>query len=203
VTAVDGTLPPGQIWGKRFVIYAALGIPKVDPRSWRLGVDGLVENHLEYTYDQLVAMPQTSYARSFYCVTKWSIKDVRWEGLPLRSLVAPAKVKPEARWIMFHCVDGYTAPVPAEDALKEDALLAFKINGRPLSAEQGFPARPFLPSLYGWKSAKWVNRIELLPEYRDGYWEQYGYHERGDVWSEERFKGHVGVAVKRTAFGTA
>jgi DMSO/TMAO reductase YedYZ molybdopterin-dependent catalytic subunit len=203
VTGVDRTLPPGQVWGKRFVIYAALGIPKVDPQSWKLRVDGLVENQLEYTYDQLVALPHLIYVRPFFCVTKWSVKDVQWEGVPLQGVVAPAKVKTEAKWVMFHCVDGYAAPVPAEDALREDALLAFKINGKPLSAEQGFPARPFMPSLYGWKSAKWVNRIELLPEYADGYWEEYGYHERGDVWNEERFKGHFGVAVKRTAFGTA
>jgi DMSO/TMAO reductase YedYZ molybdopterin-dependent catalytic subunit len=203
VTVVDEGLPPGQVWGKRFVIYAALGIPKVDSQHWKLRVDGLVENNLEYTYDQLTAMPQTSYVKPFYCVTKWSIKDVMWEGLPLRGLMAPAMVKPEAGWVMFHCVDGYTVPVPAAEALREDALLAFKINGKPLSPEQGFPARPFFPSLYGWKSAKWVNRIEFLQDYRDGYWEQYGYHERADVWSEERFKGHVGVAVRRTAFGTA
>jgi DMSO/TMAO reductase YedYZ molybdopterin-dependent catalytic subunit len=137
------------------------------------------------------------------CVTRWSIKDVAWEGLLIKDLLAPAGVNPNASWLMFHCVDGYTAPVPLEDALKEDSILAFKLNGKPLSAEQGFPARPFIPGLYAWKSAKWVNRMELLPDYRDGYWETYGYHERADVWEEERFKGHKGTPVKRRAFGTA
>jgi DMSO/TMAO reductase YedYZ molybdopterin-dependent catalytic subunit len=137
------------------------------------------------------------------CVTRWSIKDVAWEGLQLRKLIEPAGVSPEASWLMFHCADGYTAPVPLEDALKEDSILAFKLNGKPLSAEQGFPARPFIPGLYAWKSAKWVNRMELLPDYSDGYWETYGYHERADVWEEERFKGHKGTPVKRRAFGTA
>ena len=137
------------------------------------------------------------------CVTRWSIKDVAWEGLLIRDLLAPAGVNPDASWLMFHCVDGYTAPVPLEDALKEDSILAFKLNGRPLSADQGFPARPFIPGLYAWKSAKWVNRMELLPDYRDGYWETYGYHERADVWEEERFKGHKGTPLKRKAFGTA
>jgi len=199
----EEALPPNQVWGKKFVIYAALGIPRVNSQQWKLRVDGLVNTPLEYTYDQLVSRPQNSLVRSFDCVTRWSIKDVAWEGLLIRDLLAPAGVSPDASWLMFHCVDGYTAPVPLEDALKEDSILAFKLNGKPLSAEQGFPARPFIPGLYAWKSAKWVNRMELLPDYRDGYWETYGYHERADVWEEERFKGHKGTPVKRRAFGTA
>ena len=137
------------------------------------------------------------------CVTKWSIKDAQWEGVSIKGLLEQAGVHPDATWVMFHCMDGYTTPVPLEEAMKDDALLAFKINGRPLSAEQGFPARPFFPSLYGWKSAKWVNTMELIPKYQDGYWEMYGYHERADVWEEERFKGGWGKAVLRRAFGTA
>ena len=199
----ESALPPNQVWGKRFVIYAALGIPRVDPQQWKLRVDGLVKSPVEYTYDQLVSQPQNNLVRSFDCVTRWSIKDVAWEGLLIKDLLAPAGVAPGATWLMFHCVDGYTTPVPLEDALKEDSILAFKLNGKPLSAEQGFPARPFIPGLYAWKSAKWVNGMELLQDYRDGYWETYGYHERGDVWEEERFKGHKGTPVKRRAFGTA
>jgi DMSO/TMAO reductase YedYZ molybdopterin-dependent catalytic subunit len=196
-------LPPGQVWGKKFVIYAALGIPRINPNDWKLKVDGLVENPIEYTYDQLTSMPQTSYVKSAHCVTRWSIKDVQWEGLPIMSLLRPARIKSEAKWLMFHCAEGYSAPVPLDEALRDDAILAFKLNGKPLSAEQGFPARPFLPNLYLWKSAKWVNRMELIPGYSDGYWEMYGYHERANIWEEERFKGHVGKAVQRRAFGTA
>jgi len=199
----EAALPPNQVWGKKFVVYAALGIPHVDPQQWKLRVDGLVNSPVEYSYDQLVTRPQNSLVRSLHCVTRWSIENVAWEGLLIKDLVASAGVSADASWLMFHCVDGYTAPVPLEDALKEDSILAFKLNGKPLSAEQGFPARPFIPGLYAWKSAKWVNRMELLPDYRDGYWETYGYHERADVWEEERFKGHSGTPVKRRAFGTA
>ncbi len=137
------------------------------------------------------------------CVTKWTIEHVDWEGVPISELAMRAGASPEAKWVMFHCVDGYTAPVPVEDALNENAIVAFKINGRPLSRDQGFPARPFMPELYGWKSAKWLNRIEFMRDYKDGYWEMYGYHERGNIWDEERFKGHTGKHSKRTAIGTA
>ena len=199
----EGALPPKQFWGKKFVIYAALGIPKVDPDQWRLTVDGLVTSPQEYTYAQLTALPQDTNVRSFHCVTRWSIKDAAWEGVLLNKLLSPAGVSADAKWLMFHCADGYSAPVPLEDALRDDSILAFKLNGTPLSAEQGFPARPFIPGLYAWKSAKWVNRMELMADYRDGYWEMYGYHERADIWEEERFKGHKGTPVKRRAFGTA
>jgi len=185
------------------VIYAALGVPRIDPKQWRLKVDGLVSTPLEYTYDQMTSIPQDNLTRSFHCVTRWSIKDVAWEGLQLRKLLEPAGIAQDADWLMFHCADGYSAPAPLEDALMDDSILAFKLNGRPLSAEQGFPARPFIPGLYAWKSAKWVNRMELIEGYRDGYWENYGYHERADVWEEERFKGHSGTPVKRRAIGTA
>jgi DMSO/TMAO reductase YedYZ molybdopterin-dependent catalytic subunit len=140
------------------------------------------------------------------CVTSWSIEKPLWEGVPIKYLADAAGVKPEASWVMFHCYDGYTAPIPVEDALMEDSIVALKMNGRPLSAEQGFPARPFMPHLYGWKSAKWLGKIEFIPEYVDGYWEGYGYHERGDVNEEERFKGAKGQGGKhfaRRAFGTA
>jgi DMSO/TMAO reductase YedYZ molybdopterin-dependent catalytic subunit len=85
----------------------------------------------------------------------------------------------------------------------EDSIIAFQMNGRPIPQQQGFPARPFIPQLYGWKSAKWLTEIEFMPEYKDGYWEAYGYNERGDIWEEERFKGHMGKHSKRRSLGTA
>jgi DMSO/TMAO reductase YedYZ molybdopterin-dependent catalytic subunit len=197
-------LPPGQVWGKKFVIYAAMGVQHVDPAKWRLEVTGLVKTPLIFGYDEFMSLPMRSYSKTFSCVTSWSIERPLWEGVPIKYLADAAQVKPEAKWVMFHCYDGYTAPIPVEDALHEDSIVALKMNGRPLSAEQGFPARPFMPHLYGWKSAKWLGKIEFIAEYADGYWEAYGYHERGDIYEEERFKGSGGGKhYARRAFGTA
>lgn len=195
-------LPPGQVWGKKWVIYAFNGIPNVTAAEWRMKVTGLVERPLEYTYEEFNKLQMKSYVKSFHCVTRWSIERPMWEGVPIKHLADMAGVKPEATWVMFHCYDGYTAPIPLEDALREDSIVALKMNGSPLLKEQGFPARPFMPHLYGWKSAKWLKEIEFIPEYSDGYWEMYGYHERADVDSEERFKGDGYKPVKRRAFGT-
>jgi DMSO/TMAO reductase YedYZ molybdopterin-dependent catalytic subunit len=197
-------LAPGQFWGRKFVIYAASGIPKVDVSKWTLRVTGLVENPLRYTYEEFNRLPMKNEIHSAQCVTKWSIENPLWEGVSIKMLADAAKVKPEATWVMFHCLDGYTAPVPLEDALREDSIVALRMNGKPLLPEQGFPARPFLPDLYLWKSAKWLDEIEFISEYRDGYWEMYGYHERGNIWAEERFKGDGNYKpVPRRAFGTA
>src|SRR2546422_10335127 len=194
--------PPGQHWSPKWIIYAALDIQKIDAAKWHLKVTGLVEKPLDYSYEAFLALPMKKYVKDFQCVTGWGIKNPEWEGVPIKYLADAAGVKKEATWVMFHCADGYSAPVPLEDALNEDAIVALRLNGKPLVAGQGFPARPFFPQLYGWKSAKWLTEIEFIPVYKDGYWEMYGYHERADVWNEERFKGGSGKHLRRRAFGT-
>ncbi len=202
VNPMQTTTPQGQTFAKRWAIYAALGVPKVTLEDWRLHTKGLAERELNLTFHELEKLPQVQLTRSFHCVTQWSIKDVVWEGVAFRELAKLTGVKPDAKWVMFHCADGYTAPVPLEDAMVADSLIAFKLNGKPLSERQGFPARPLIPQLYGWKSAKWLTEIEFLPEYEDGYWETYSYHERGNVWDEERFKGQGGKHVRHRGLGT-
>jgi len=179
---------PGQFYAKRFALYSALGVPKITLEDWRLSISGLVEKELELSFEELQRLPRVELTRDFHCVTQWSIKDVVWEGVRFRELARLATVRPEAKWVMFHCMDGYTTPVPIEDAMTEDSLIAFKMNNGPIPVEQGFPARPFIPHLYAWKSAKWLTKIEFMEDYEDGYWEARGYHERGKVADEERFK---------------
>jgi len=181
-------MAPGQFYAKRFALYSALGVPKITLESWRLSITGLVEKELNLSFEELQRLPQVELTRDFHCVTQWSIKDVVWEGVRFRELARLATVRPEAKWVMFHCADGYTTPVPIEDAMTEDSLIAFKMNDGPIPVEQGFPARPFIPHLYAWKSAKWLMKIEFMKDYEDGYWEARGYHERGNVADEERLK---------------
>jgi DMSO/TMAO reductase YedYZ molybdopterin-dependent catalytic subunit len=196
------TVPSGQTFAKRWAIYAALGVPDIKLETWSLSTKGLVEKKLNLSFDDLQKLPQVKLTRDFHCVTSWSIRDVVWEGVAFRELAELTRVKPEAKWVVFHCADGYTAPVPFEDAMVEDSLIAFKMNGKPIPTQQGFPARPFIPHLYGWKSAKWLTAIEFLADYEDGYWENFGYHERGNIWDEERFKGQGGKHVRHRGLGT-
>jgi DMSO/TMAO reductase YedYZ molybdopterin-dependent catalytic subunit len=199
---VAATVPPGQTFAKRWAIYAALGVPEIKLETWRLSTTGLVEKELSLSFDDLQKLPQVKLTRSFNCVTSWSIRDVIWEGVAFRDVAKMTVVKPEAEWVMFQCADGYTAPVPLDDAMVEDSLIAFKMNGKPIPIQQGYPARPFIPHLYGWKSAKWLSGIEFMKGYQDGYWENFGYHERGDVMFEERFKGKWGKHVRHKGLGS-
>ena len=196
------TTPAGQTFARRWAIYAAFGVPKLDIKSWRLNTKGLVNKPLTLSFEDLEKLPQAKLTKDFHCVTSWSIKDVVWEGVPFAEFAKLTSVKKDAQWVMFHCADGYTAPVPLEDAMVEGSLIALKMNGKPIPVQQGFPARPFIPHLYGWKSAKWLTDVEFLPKYEDGYWERYGYHERGNVWDEERFKGQGGKHVRHKGLGT-
>lgn len=195
-------VPPGQSFARRWAIYAAFGVPRIDIEAWRLTTSGLVERELNLSFTELEKLPQLKLTRDFHCVTTWSIKDVVWEGVAFRELAKMSGVKPEAKWVMFRCADDYTTPVPLEDALVEDSLIALKMNGKQIPVQQGFPVRPFIPHLYGWKSAKWLTGIEFLAEYEDGYWENVGYHERGNIWDEERFKGQGGKHVRHRGVGT-
>jgi DMSO/TMAO reductase YedYZ molybdopterin-dependent catalytic subunit len=190
--AAQTSTPPGQFYAKRWALYSALGMPEIKLETWRLSVTGLVEKELSLSFDELQRLPQVKLTRDLHCVTAWSIKDVVWEGVAFRELAKLAGVKPEAEWVMYHSADEYTAPVPLKDAMVEDSVIALKMNGSSIPREQGFPARPFIPHLYAWKSAKWLTKIEFLKDYKDGYWEAFSYHERGNVWKEERFKGRSG-----------
>ncbi|MGA1974556.1 MAG: sulfite oxidase-like oxidoreductase [Conexivisphaerales archaeon] len=200
----SSSTPPNQKYIKQFIFYGALGVPEVDISSYRLRVKGLVERPLELTYDQLKARPQVTVAKPSHCVTGWSVADTVWRGPSLPALLKEAGMKPEAHFIMFRSLDGYGTPIPLEDGMVEDAIVAIMLNGQPISLEMGFPARPFMPHIYLWKSAKWLTEIEALAEYVDGYWETRGYNERGNIWEEERFKSwgkHERHSVIRRAMG--
>jgi len=191
-------IAPNQHYIKKFIYYAALGIPKIDIEKWRLRITGEVERPIELTYNELLSMINVRYVRDFHCVTGWSVKDVEWEGVKIRDLAKMAGVKDTAEWVVFQSADDYETIVPIEDALSEDAIIALRMNGKPLDIKSGYPARPIIPHLYGWKSAKWLTTIEFTKQYRDGYWEAMGYHERGNAYIEERFKGIGGTHMGKT-----
>ena len=96
-------------------------------------------------------MPGIEYISDFNCVTKWSIRDAKFTGPSLRDIIMKSETSPEAEWVMFVCADGYDTPIPFNAAIDDKSILALKIDDKPLGVKHGFPARPFMPSLYGWK----------------------------------------------------
>jgi DMSO/TMAO reductase YedYZ molybdopterin-dependent catalytic subunit len=97
------------------------------------------------------------------------------------------EIRPEARFVMVHAAQGFTTNLSLSDFFAPDVLLATQHDGQALTPEHGYPVRLVVPRLYFWKSAKWVTGVEFMAEDRSGFWESYGYHNRGDPWKEERY----------------
>ncbi|MCW2815144.1 MAG: reductase YedYZ, molybdopterin-dependent catalytic subunit [Nocardioides sp.] len=183
-------LPPGQYdVGRDWPTLTAEVTPHLDPEQWSIAVDGLVSNPTTWSWRELHALPLDGYAGDIHCVTTWSRFDVTFAGVSVDALLEAAGPLPEAAYVMAHSTTGYTTNLPLEDVLGGKAWVVWEADGKPLSDEHGGPVRLLVPHLYFWKSAKWVTRLELMARDRPGFWEQNGYHDRGDPWLEQRYQG--------------
>ncbi len=122
-----------------------------------------------------------------HCVTTWTKLDTVWEGVPVADVLERAGVLPDATHVVAHAEGGYTANMPLAAVMDADALLAYRYDGRDLDPEHGRPLRLLVPSLYFWKSAKWLRGLEVIVGDRLGFWENYGYSNSADPWREERY----------------
>ena len=183
-------LPPGQYdVGDGWPVLTAEATPVVETQRFSLGFDGLVERPVTWSFDELQALPRSTYAGDIHCVTTWSKFDMRWTGVSLDVLLEQAAPRPEAAYALVHSTSGYTTNLPLADLTGGRAWVTWEVDGRPLPAEHGGPVRLLVPHLYFWKSAKWVSRLELLDHDQQGFWARNGYHDRGDPWAEQRYQG--------------
>ncbi len=162
----------------RFRIYTVTG--KLHSRSdaeYRLNVGGFVESPVTLTLDELRAMPPTRLTRDFQCVTGWRVHDVKWVGVRLGDLLDRAGVKAGAQGVRFVSFDGiYTETLTMEQAQRDDVIVAYEMEGKPVSSAHGGPARLYVAPMYGYKSIKWLESIEVSETTpRPGYWEVRGY----------------------------
>ena len=179
-------VPPGQFLSKKFPVLTYGDTPKIRIEEWKLRVFGLVAREIELDWSEFSKLQWESIAADFHCVTQWSTLDQAWEGVRFDQVVSLAQPSSEARFAMVHCYGGYSTNLSLDLAL-EEGLFAHKHNGEPLGESHGWPLRLIVPSRYGWKSAKWVSSVELLPEDEPGFWEKRGYNNNGNPWKEERF----------------
>jgi DMSO/TMAO reductase YedYZ molybdopterin-dependent catalytic subunit len=182
-------LPPGQVETHKWPVLHYGDVPAVDTTAWTFTVSGLVERPLTLTYDELLALPRQTVRCDIHCVTRWSRLENDFEGVPVQALLERAGVKPEAGFCLVSAEQGFTTNLPLGDLDRPENLIALKWSGEWLTPEHGGPARLLVPHLYFWKSAKWVRGFTLLDADVPGFWEQNGYHMRGDPWAEERYGG--------------
>ena len=166
-------------------------VPRVDTTTWTFTVDGLVDRPFTLTYDELLTLPRKTVQCDMHCVTTWSRLDNAFEGVPVQALLERAGVQAAAAFVLVLAEQDFTTNLPLADLDRPDTLVALKHDGEWLTPEHGWPARLLVPHLYLWKSAKWVRGLTLLDHDVPGFWEQNGYHMRGDPWREERYGGRA------------
>ena len=179
-------LPPGQRVIQRL---KPMGGDPGDPSAgkFRLRVHGEVESPFNLDFAGLTGMAQADLALDVHCVTGWSVLGARFSGVRIKDLIARAKPKKGARYVILEAAHGYTANLPLREAVKPTCLVAHRLEGKPLPRAHGGPVRAVVPDLYFWKSSKWLTGIRLSSKNEPGYWEQRGYHNYGDPWKEERY----------------
>lgn len=156
-------------------------------QDFRLSISGEVEHPLDLDFAGLSNIGTTELALDVHCVTGWTVLGARFKGVRLVDLAERVKAKASARHVILEAAHGYTANVPIREALAPDALVAFELDGQPLRGPHGAPVRGVVPSLYFWKSPKWLTGIRFSARDEPGYWERRGYNNHGDPWREERY----------------
>ncbi len=175
-------------------IDTALIVPRPGLDTWRLRLKGMVDRPFELTYDELVAMDLHEQYVTIACVSNevggGLVGNARWTGVRLKELLDRAGARPDATQIVGRAVDGFTVGFPSIWALDDqrEPLVAVEMNGEPLPAEHGFPARLIVPGLFGYVSAtKWLAEIELTTlEAFDAYWIPLGWAKQGPILTQSR-----------------
>ena len=180
-------LPVGQTITIKWPVLD-LGLqPDILLKDWRLQIDGAVEHPTILTWEDFMALPQTSDTSDFHCVTTWSKLNINWKGVRMLDLAALVQPGDNATHIMCYGYDDYTTNISLEEALKPDVLLVHTAEGKPLPKEHGGPVRMITPQLYAWKGSKWINRIEFMTANRLGFWEERGYSNTAYPWRNDRY----------------
>jgi DMSO/TMAO reductase YedYZ molybdopterin-dependent catalytic subunit len=188
--ARDPRLPPGQYdTGRTWPVLTAEVTPKLSTDEWTFTIEGVVEREMTWTWDEIHALPPSSYHGDIHCVTTWSKLGVTFTGVSVDTLFEAAPPREDATHVLAFSHTGYTTNLPLADVTGGKAWVVWDFEGEPLSPQHGGPARLLVPHLYFWKSAKFVAGLRVLDHDEPGFWERNGYHDRGDPWLEQRYEG--------------
>ena len=158
------------------------GTQSIDNEGYRLVVTGLVNNEMEYTYDDVINNHRLfEKVVTLHCVEGWDVT-ILWEGFLVKDLIEEAGVDSRAKVVIFYAYDGYSTSLPLDYVVDNDILMAYKMNGVVLPPERGFPFQLVAESKLGYKWIKWVTEIELSDDvnYR-GFWESRGFSNDADL----------------------
>lgn len=161
---------------------AIKGTQNIDASTYRLTINGLVNETLEFTYNEVINGHQ-KYQKvvTLHCVQGWSAR-ILWEGVLVRDLIDASGIDPTAKLVIFHAADDYTTSFPVDYFFNNDIIIAYKMNDLVIPPEKGFPFQLVAESKYGYKWVKWITQIELSDdENYKGYWESRGWPNDADI----------------------
>ncbi len=162
-------------------IFKAGGMPTISLESYRLSVGGRVREERHFTWEDLMALPMSVVNCRLTSVSGWSVR-ADWEGIRWVDFLPRVPVEAGAQYVRFTSVGGsYTTTVSLKDLENPRVILAYKVNGDPIEPEYGGPLRMVIPNLWGYKSCKWLGRIDFTDQMEGGYWEDRGYTRSGII----------------------
>jgi DMSO/TMAO reductase YedYZ molybdopterin-dependent catalytic subunit len=180
-------LPPGQAAVEK--IQDMGGTPgTTTDANWKLSIEGEVEKPIVLSFQELLNLEQVQITCDIHCVTGWTLLDSRWNGVRLSTIMKIVKPRKNGKFIIFKAAEGYTSNVPISEIYKENVILAHSFYGEKLPKEHGAPVRVVVPDRYFYKSAKWLEAIQISHSDKPGYWESQGYSNSADPWKEERYQ---------------
>jgi DMSO/TMAO reductase YedYZ molybdopterin-dependent catalytic subunit len=162
-------------------IFKAGGMPVIDLRTYILTVGGLVKKEHHFSWQEILAMPKSRVNCRLTSVSGWSVR-ADWEGIRWSDFLNQIFVDSEADHARFTSIgEGYKTTVTMEDLGNPRVLLAYGVNGDLIEPEYGGPLRMVVPNLWGYKSCKWLGKIEFSDQVEGGYWEDRGYTRSGII----------------------
>jgi DMSO/TMAO reductase YedYZ molybdopterin-dependent catalytic subunit len=189
-SGISGILP--GVGGFRYYSVVS-SVKRIAPADYELEIDGLVKRPAKISYAELTSvLPQTHMVRNFQCVDGWRVENVAWSGVALPDLLDHVGVLPAAKALRISSFDGaYTDSLTLSQARRRDVIVATSMLGAPVTHDHGGPVRLYVAPMYGYKSVKWLSRIELVSAVEAGYWEKRGYEIDG--WIGTGVHHHGGI----------
>ena len=172
---------------EEFNVVSIKGTPEIDIEKYELSIEGLVENPFTLRYSGLLSYPARTKIIMLRCYEGWSGIG-EWTGIALRDILKEAKIRHNARTVVFYSIDSFSTSLSLKEALKDNVILSYKLNGEALPKEHGYPLRLVVEGKYGYKWIKWVTHIKVIKGTYKGYWERQGYSNKADIDSPGKTK---------------
>ncbi len=179
--------------------FKAGGMPVIDLQSYLLSVGGLVKEERYFSWQEILAMPKSRVNCRLTSVSGWSVR-ADWEGIKWNNFLKQILIDAKTNYVRFTSVgEGYSTAVSLKDLGNPRVLLAYGVNGDPIETEYGGPLRMVIPNLWGYKSCKWLGKIEFINQEEGGYWEDRGYTRSGLI--EPGFTFDINTKTRRPIKG--